>query len=233
MSAASLPVSETFTSVQGEGMFTGVPSMFVRTSGCNLRCWWCDTPYTSWKPEKGTRLVDDLLTAIAIDKAQHVVITGGEPTLFPAQVKAIIAGCDRIGKLTTVETNGTRFDPEIQPTLWSVSPKLKSSTPGDQNPRERELHLRNMATPDLGKFYQGGSMAQYKFVVATDADVEEVKATVAQHGLPTGLVWLMPEGRTAEEVLARQAWVAAQCVATGFNLSTRLHTLIWGAKRGV
>src|ERR1051325_2528846 len=78
-----MKVSEIFYSIQGEGMLTGVPSVFVRTSGCNLRCVWCDTPYTSWSPEGADMAVDDILAAIQEYPAQYVVVTGGEPMIAP------------------------------------------------------------------------------------------------------------------------------------------------------
>ena len=76
-------ISEIFYSLQGEGELTGVPSVFVRTSGCNLRCHWCDTPFTSWEPVGEQRSVAEVAAAVASLGRQHVVITGGEPLLLP------------------------------------------------------------------------------------------------------------------------------------------------------
>ena len=73
-------ISEIFYSIQGEGELTGVPSVFVRTSGCNLRCAWCDTPYASWNPEGEMRTVAQLVATVQESRAaRHVVLTGGEP----------------------------------------------------------------------------------------------------------------------------------------------------------
>ena len=69
-------------SVQGEGLLTGVPSVFVRTSGCNLRCWFCDTPYTSWSPEGGDMSTDEIVAQVEEWDSTHVVVTGGEPMLW-------------------------------------------------------------------------------------------------------------------------------------------------------
>src|SRR5688572_13141518 len=94
-------VAEIYTSRQGEGLLTGTPSVFVRASGCNLRCWFCDTPYTSWEPEGEDWSVEEVLAEVEGQKwgrfttcqetasdgrlqtcPTHVVITGGEPMLF-------------------------------------------------------------------------------------------------------------------------------------------------------
>ena len=77
-------VAETFVSLQGEGSLVGVPSFFIRTSGCNLRCRWCDTPYTSWLPEGRRLSVVDLVKEATGSGVGHVVVTGGEPLLRPA-----------------------------------------------------------------------------------------------------------------------------------------------------
>jgi 7-carboxy-7-deazaguanine synthase len=227
-----IPISEEFASVQGEGMFTGVPSYFVRTSGCNLRCHFCDTPYTSWKPEMHPVKTIDILGRIAnAQLCRHVVITGGEPMLYPEAVAQLVKGCHSMGKVVTVETNGTLYDRRVFPDLYSVSPKLKSSTP--QAGPEKALHERNIAATDLQQFLSGARSAQFKFVVTCDADIGEVQAMVDEHRLHPEHVWLMPEGRTAEEVMAKARWVVEACRERGFNLSMRVHTLLWGAKRGV
>ena len=75
-------ISEIFHSIQGEGVLTGVPSVFVRTSGCNLRCNWCDTPYASWNPEGKQLSVADIVAEVKrFTAARHVGLTGGEPML--------------------------------------------------------------------------------------------------------------------------------------------------------
>lgn len=74
-------ISEVFYSVQGEGRLLGVPSVFIRTTGCNLRCRWCDTPYTSWRPEGTNWSVEKVLNEVARYLTRYAVITGGEPFL--------------------------------------------------------------------------------------------------------------------------------------------------------
>src|SRR4051794_13725923 len=76
-----MKIAEIFYSIQGEGMLAGVPSVFVRSSGCNLRCSWCDTPYTSWKPEGMEMTVREILAKVLEFGAGHAVVTGGEPMI--------------------------------------------------------------------------------------------------------------------------------------------------------
>src|SRR5580704_13278823 len=78
-SRTQMKIAEIFYSIQGEGVLAGVPSVFVRTSGCNLRCKWCDTPYTSWKPEGEEMTVDAILDKVRDYPALFAVVTGGEP----------------------------------------------------------------------------------------------------------------------------------------------------------
>ncbi|MFG0252257.1 MAG: radical SAM protein, partial [Phycisphaerales bacterium JB038] len=73
----NLPIAETFASIQGEGKLTGVPSWFIRVAGCNLRCTWCDTPYTSWSPQGASRSVDELVEEALNSGLKHAVLTGG------------------------------------------------------------------------------------------------------------------------------------------------------------
>ena len=124
----ALPINELFYSLQGEGKLAGVPTVFVRTSGCNLRCWFCDSYHTSWEPTHAWMDIDEIVEEIeSHEQADHVVLTGGEPMMHDESVELL----DRLGELgyhTTVETNGTIYrDAHID--LASVSPKLASSTP--------------------------------------------------------------------------------------------------------
>ena len=95
-----MKISEIFYSIQGEGMLAGVPSLFIRTSGCNLRCTWCDTPYTSWNPEGREMSLDEILSESAPYCATHAVITGGEPMLFDETIEL----SSRLGMHITIET---------------------------------------------------------------------------------------------------------------------------------
>ena len=123
-----MKVSEIFYSIQGEGILTGVPSVFVRLSGCNLRCVWCDTPYTSWNPEGCNLPLDEILASVRGYSATHVVLTGGEPMIF-AECVELTRQLKQASLLhVTVETAGTVYQP-VACDLMSISPKLGTSTP--------------------------------------------------------------------------------------------------------
>lgn len=224
-----------YESVQGEGMFTGVFSAFIRWTGCNLRCSWCDSGYTSWKPEHKHMEAADLFVWLQGIKAEHVVLTGGEPTLYPEQLKAVIAECVKLGKTVTIETNGTKWNPSVQPHLWSVSPKLSSSYPKDGP--EKAIHERGNDLTNLHRFKYVDmkmlTLVQYKFVVTQFSDLEEIATLCDLYEIAPHTVWLMPEGITANEVNAKSAQVVEWAKERGYNFSTRLHVLIYGPRRGV
>ena len=125
-------LAELFHSIQGEGKLAGVPSVFVRASGCNLRCVWCDTPYASWDPEGDDVPVDEIVRRVALFDCRHVVLTGGEPMIMPD----IGALCDALKAWRddchiTIETAATVYRP-LKLDLASLSPKLSNSTPWDR-----------------------------------------------------------------------------------------------------
>ena len=122
-----MKIAEIFYSLQGEGSLVGVPSVFVRTSGCNLRCTWCDTPYTSWRPEGGELTIAAIVERVSGFRAQHVVVTGGEPMIAP-EIGALTKSLKAAGLHITIETAGTVFVPVVCD-LMSISPKLANSTP--------------------------------------------------------------------------------------------------------
>ena len=130
----ALPINELFESLQGEGVLAGVPSVFIRTSGCNLRCWFCDSYHTSWEPTHSWMDVDEIIERVSAFDATHVVLTGGEPLIHDESVALINRLADR-GYHITVETNGTISPPpETRIDLASISPKLASSTPSPARP---------------------------------------------------------------------------------------------------
>ncbi len=222
-------VAETFTSLQGEGMLAGTPSFFIRTSGCNLRCGWCDTPYTSWRPEGVRRSVGDLLAAATTAGLHHVVVTGGEP-LLQREIGALTEGLARAGHHVTVETAGT-LAPAFTCHLLSVSPKTGNSDPPG-TPAARHRALREDVGPLL-RLLARFPEYQLKFVVRVEADLPEILAMVGRLRAGRDRVLLMPEGRSAEEVAARAPEVARLCLRHGFRYAPRLHLELFGPGRGV
>ena len=221
-------VAETFTSLQGEGVLAGVPSFFIRTSGCNLRCVWCDTPYASWRPEGARVAVAELVTRARASGVRHVVITGGEP-LLQREIGALTAALRAAGHHLTVETAGT-LAPEFACDLLSVSPKTANSDPdGPWRARHRRgrLELATLRTL-LGRLPEH----QLKFVVQGRGDLDEVLALVAALGAARERVLLMPEGRSREELGARAGEVAMLCLEHGFRYAPRLHMELFAGERG-
>jgi 7-carboxy-7-deazaguanine synthase len=222
-----LKIAELFYSIQGEGSLAGVPSVFVRTSGCNLRCVWCDTPYTSWSPEGTDLSLEQILDEVRAHPARHVVVTGGEPMIAPE----IIPLTERLrgyGFHITIETAGTVFQP-VACDLMSISPKLANSTP--EGPFAAQ-HERLRIQPDVLLELMSRYQYQLKFVIAQPGDVGEVVSLVRQLDADPANVMLMPEGTDSDRIRERAVWIAAVCKEQGFRFSPRLHIELYGNRRG-
>src|SRR5688572_24789675 len=148
--AQTMLISEIFCSLQGEGLLAGVPSVFVRTSGCNLRCTWCDTPYASWKPEGQDVGYGPILANVRRHWSGYVVVTGGEPMIEPDIVE-LTQKLRTIDHHITIETAGTVFAP-VECDLMSISPKLSNSTPHEEEGgRWAAQHDRTRYQPEVLK----------------------------------------------------------------------------------
>jgi 7-carboxy-7-deazaguanine synthase len=225
-------IAEIFYSLQGEGALVGVPSVFVRTSGCNLRCTWCDTPYTSWQPSGEDFSVEQIVQAVTAHPASHVVVTGGEPMIAP-EIGALTGRLRQAGLHITIETAGTVFA-EVECDLMSISPKLKNSTPHErENGRWAAQHDRLRRQPEVLRNLVTRFAYQLKFVIATPDDLDEVELICRELEAPHSLVLLMPEGTKREIVQERGLWLAEICKQTGYRYSPRLHIDLWGDRRGV
>jgi 7-carboxy-7-deazaguanine synthase len=232
-----LPINELFYSLQGEGTLAGVPSVFVRTSGCNLRCWFCDSYHTSWEPTHAWMRLEEIVAEVETHaEADHVVLTGGEPLLHERSVELLEALEER-GYHTTVETNGT-IHREAPIDLASISPKLESSTPtperdpkgdGEWAERHENDRIDLEALAALVEEYE----FQLKFVV-TDADdmpeilelLEELRAATSEP-IRDDDVLLMPEGATRERLAETRSRVAELAMDHGFRYTPRLHVDLW------
>jgi 7-carboxy-7-deazaguanine synthase len=227
-----MKISEIFYSIQGEGILAGVPSVFVRLTGCNLRCVWCDTPYTSWNPEGREIALDQILAEVRGYSAAHAVLTGGEPMIFAESVK-LTRGLRDAGLHVTVETAGTVYQP-VTCDLMSVSPKLANSTPHErEGGRWAAQHDRLRYQPGVLRRLTSEYPYQLKFVVTEPEDIEEIQKIVEETGADPARVVLMPEGTSAEAIRARAHWLAELCKRFHFRYSPRLHIDIWGNRRGV
>jgi 7-carboxy-7-deazaguanine synthase len=225
-------IAELFYSIQGEGTLVGVPSVFIRTSGCNLRCTWCDTPYTSWNPEGADQSVEEILEATAAYPATHVVVTGGEPMIAP-QIVALTAALRAAGLHITIETAGTVYAP-VACDLMSISPKLENSIPHErEGGRWAAQHNRLRWQPEVLKQLIREYAYQLKFVIALPGDLLEVDRMRDELNAPPSQIVLMPEGVTRAVMQERGLWLAEICKTTGYRFSPRLHVDLWGDKRGV
>ncbi len=225
-------ISEIFYSIQGEGILAGTPSVFVRTSGCNLRCAWCDTPYTSWEPEGEDLAVGRIVSAVREYPARHVVVTGGEPMIAP-DIVPLTEALQGLGLHITVETAGTVYAP-VACRLMSISPKTSNSTPRDRDGgRWAAQHDRLRIQPEVLQRLMSDYEHQLKFVVERPEDMPEILALVRQLAADRGRVVLMPEGTDAAVLRERGAWLARICMREGFRYSGRLHIELWGNRRGV
>jgi 7-carboxy-7-deazaguanine synthase len=221
-------ISEIFHSLQGEGSLMGVPSIFIRTSGCNLRCSWCDTPYTSWQPEGEQLSLDEILEQIATYPAHHAVVTGGEPMIAPD----IVALTERLrarGLHITIETAGTVFAPAACD-LMSISSKLANSTPAGSWAAQ---HERLRFQPDVLRRLIESYDYQLKFVVAQPGDLDEIRRMLDRLQADRAKVILMPEGIEPSTLRERGAWLAEMAKREGFRFTPRLHIELWGNRRGV
>jgi len=241
---SELTIAEVFgPTVQGEGPSTGRRAVFLRLGRCNLDCgagegatWACDTPYTwDWTGKLGktydrtTELVRRDVWKVGEQLAAlgcpFLVVTGGEPML---QQRALAHLVTLLPDLEVeVETNGTIVpSPELlahrHRLRFNVSPKLSNSGVS----RERAVKpdaLVALAAAD----------SRFKFVCSSIEDLDAVAELVASFPIRREQVWVMPAGTDPEVLAGRAGALADEVVSRGWNLSQRLHVLLWGNRRGV
>ncbi len=228
-----MKISDLFFSIQGEGRLVGMPSAFVRTTGCPLRCVWCDTEYTSWHPRGETMTVAEILKRLAEFPTRHVVVTGGEPLIAPG-IEELCAGLRAGGYHITIETAAVVFK-DVACDLASLSPKLSNSIPYErESGRWAERHDKQRLRLDVIQAFMERSDYQLKFVIDREGDIEEVRAIVDQlRGVDPAKVLLMPQGTSHEELARRGAWLIEVCKRHGFRYCPRLHIELYGNRRGV
>jgi 7-carboxy-7-deazaguanine synthase len=235
-----MQIAEIFHSIQGEGGLAGTPSVFIRTSLCNLRCWWCDTPYTSWVPEFSTMTVVEIfakvlhLASTTSTPTDHVVITGGEPLLQRHELPDLCSILTDNGFHSTIETNATIFTP-LRAQLISMSPKLSNSTPRGKFERSHERY--RLRTDIIAQYLEShrppeGDI-QVKFVIDGVEDLKEVEQLADDALIPREKILLMPQAREQEELRMKTVWLKALCEQSGYRFSPRLHLELFGNRRGV
>jgi len=207
----TLVIHEIYASIQGESTFAGLRCAFVRTTGCNLRCRWCDTPQAFYG---GTRMrrQEVLARALALE-TPLVELTGGEPLLQPGSIPLLAELCDA-GKTVLVETSGEADVSEVDRRVHKVM-DLKCPASGEAH-RNRWSNLEFIGPRD-----------EIKFVLADRADYEWMRQAIAAHGLAARTPALLAStvfGRLAVKDLV--AWVLEDALPVRVQL--QMHKLIWG-----
>jgi len=212
----------------------GVPSVFFRTSGCNLRCSWCDTPYASWKPEGKHLSVDQIIQEIKKYSSKFCVITGGEP-MISKEIHELAFELRKSEFHITIETSGTVPPDGIECDLVSISPKLANSTPKtDISVEWIKIHEKLRFQPEIIDDWISDYNYQLKFVVASKSDIDEILDVVESLNnlIPPEQVLLMPEGTTVETIKSREEFLVGLCEKHGFRYCPRLHIELFGNIRG-
>ena len=243
-----LPVCELYPCIQGEGRLTGVPHILIRFTGCALRCQFaetefCDSPYTSWLPEKGKITMDDFISMMKENpQIKHVMVTGGSPTLHPEKLIWVTETAKAFNMHITIETEGSKFV-QTSADLISLSPKLRTSRPrvGTASPagktvtqKDFDRHEKNRANyMEMHRLIGHHAEYQLKPVITCEEDLDEVKSIQQELNIPNNQVYLMPCGQNEEQLTRHRKWMEAVCIEEGYNYCERLHVIIHGDKRGV
>jgi len=226
-----MKVSEIFYSLQGEGFFAGVPSVFVRVAGCPLRCRWCDTKY-AWDEMAGQNYsVERIVQAVQQWPSRFIVITGGEP-MINSELPKLVKQLRDFSKHITIETAGIAFIQDLACDLMSISPKLSNSTP--KNPELAAIHEDSRLDIAILRELIDNYEYQLKFVVDSQDDLAEIQKAIEEIGnVDLEKVMLMPQAVTRDELLAKSPMVAEMCKRTGFAFCQRLQVLLWNSRKGM
>ena len=242
------PLGEIYTCLQGEGKYIGIPHILIRVSGCRLRCQFsdsfCDTPYASWKPEKGKYTLMDVVNFYKSNpQIKHTMITGGGPTIHGELLQELCELGDRYGHIVTIETEGSEFV-QTKAHCISLSPKLSNSTPRpgtwmdyanrEVTEKDKQQHEKWRCNYDAMKdLIDCHEDYQLKPVISSEEDLKEVKELQKRLDIPNDMVWLMPEGLTPEQLSDRRTWLMELWEREGYNYTDRLHIIAFGDVRGV
>jgi 7-carboxy-7-deazaguanine synthase len=223
-------VNEIFYSLQGEGILTGVPSVFIRLAGCPLRCRWCDTKY-GWDEKAAAHYsIETIVQTVGQYPSKYVVITGGEP-MMDSELPNLVRKLKESTEHLTIETAGIAFVPDLDCDLMSISPKLSNSTPAIAELAEihEKSRLDIAVLSELVEHYD----YQLKFVVDSQDDLIEIQQVIEQIGnVDLKKVMLMPQAENRHQLLAKSPMVADMCKRAGFIFCQRLQVLLWDNQKG-
>lgn len=230
-SMSKIRISEIFASLQGEGWLAGTPSTFVRTSGCNLRCWFCDTRYASWEPEGDYWSSDEIVQECKKLGKSHVVITGGEPMIHRS-LPGLCESLRDVGSHVTIETAGTIFL-DLPCDLMSISPKLANSVPANSSSSWVKNHETRSYQPEIVQKLIQQHDYQLKFVLDQISDADQVLEYLETlEEVDHSRVLMMPQGTTSDALALQAEWLVPWCEQHDFRYCARSHIDWFGNVRG-
>ena len=244
----TVAVNEMYPCVQGEGKFTGIPHLLIRTTGCRLRCQFansfCDTWHNSWKPEKGNTTFNDIIKLYKDNpQIKHTMLTGGGPLMNAQLAQEICRIAKSFRHHITIETEGSEFAQTVADCI-SLSPKLSNSTPRpgtimpylnrEVTEKDKIQHEKwRTNTEAMLQLINSHPDYQLKPVISDEATLQEFLILQKQLNVPNDKCWLMPEGMDNETLQKNRKWLVEFCTKFGYNYTDRLHVVIYGDKRGV
>ena len=214
MQAARLRISEIFYSLQGESRTVGWPTVFVRLTGCPLRCGYCDTAY-AFRGGQSMELAE-ILSAVAAYRPRFVTVTGGEPLAQQDCPSLLGALCDA-GYEVSLETSGALDICGLDPRVVRVM-DLKTPASGEAA-RNRWENIGCLSARD-----------QVKFVVCNRDDYDWARRVIAEHALPERCEVLMSPAYREQDARQLAEWILADRLDV--RLQLQLHKLLWGEERG-
>ena len=224
-----LNIAEIFCSVQGEGIYSGVPSVFVRVAGCNLDCSFCDTSFAKNISNADKMSVENVLAEIKNYNVEHVVITGGEPTLYPEQISILCNKLNALNKKITIETNSTIFNSPFPKggqgdLLLSLSPKL--------NNWNEEIIIKNLSLNCKNQIkIVVGNIEEAKDAITKIEKLKNIKKDISTSST-TEIVFLMPQADTKEKHSKISEWLIPFCCENNIRFGARLQIMLWENEKG-
>ncbi len=224
-----MKVVEIFKTIQGEGILTGVVSVFVRFVGCNLRCKWCDEKFSLNTEASEEVAIPELIKKIKKYKCKNIVITGGEPLLHN-DIILFTKELKKEGYFITIETNAT-IKKKVCCDLVSMSPKLSNSTPYKA---DKNKYAKIRLNIDVIKYYIKNYDYQIKFVVSSERDIKEIKRVLSKiENYGKSRILIMPLASSRKQLYISQKKIVKMCIENNWRYCNRLQLQIWGKGKEV